>query len=842
MGTRSLIEPIIQRSGSQREIGRQSGKENVAPELARKRSGRERRRQSRDSKKLQRNPERRTYSFSPGRDTIRVPRDSYQQHPVPPLPDNVGNMAGPSTAMTNGEKSDHDVPMPDVRDDIGRVPTLHKRSGHELLRRKSSKRRKEDHDREAEIKAMSSFMPTPIRASTTPDTMGRPMKRDTIKMRGFNRMFTNPASDVSLPLQESIHSSLSSNSERHISYELKGMFSPHPTIRYSGSPRYAPPPALPGLERSDSKRKRTLDAPIPKETLKAAKRIDELADDLDASDLRELMERADRRRDKKKADDREKMARKLAKRAAKQKQDEREAIEHGLPPPKNLDRGVMGRELQGLGIVEGEPSGLSRKASNASSRRRGKRPEPFTPEELRAPVPEFSRTGSLPPTEPGSPTSEREIAIIEIAQVARLSRANMSPPSSPKDHKRSESSISQLIDLQKPTIPRISAERPSGETQKLDQARRGSSEASTKQHSSWTSFFKRRSKDKRELAQSSFSNTTRESLITPQPPSVTYAVSSNSSSAAPKRTMSRFREDLPELPISPPDSRVQSPEAENTPPIYIQNRHIDTAVRATVSARDPFLDGPSRRYDTPTSGFHSVDPPSRLRNGTPASGRRSADVPSPELTNAMSQSLASIDSEGSWLSGRPRAGSKRSSAQQPVPLRESSSSLEKRYKEFSDSAEELGIAEDEYFSRMTPGPEEMYNKSSTRPISGNPMPSSDDEDGDSVADPRGQKTKWGAVARTPTVIRATTARSDSRQGQMGETDDSEAEDSVESPRSDKRDEEVETPETPEGHGLQRATSVDYKAAHMRHISAGSARLLDLKPRASGESKRASVGN
>jgi hypothetical protein len=47
--------------------------------------------------------------------------------------------------------------------------------------------------------------------------------------------------------------------------------------------------------------------------------------------------------------------------------------------------------------------------------------------------------------------------------------------------------------------------------------------------------------------------------------------------------------------------------------------------------------------------------------------------------------------------------------------------------------------------------------------------------------------------------------------------------------------------TPIGGGLQRATSVDYKAAHMRHISAGSAKLLDLKPRPSGESKRMSIG-
>jgi len=41
-------------------------------------------------------------------------------------------------------------------------------------------------------------------------------------------------------------------------------------------------------------------------------------------------------------------------------------------------------------------------------------------------------------------------------------------------------------------------------------------------------------------------------------------------------------------------------------------------------------------------------------------------------------------------------------------------------------------------------------------------------------------------------------------------------------------------------GVRRATSVDLGKAHVRHISAGSARLLDLGSRASGESKRMSV--
>ena len=46
-----------------------------------------------------------------------------------------------------------------------------------------------------------------------------------------------------------------------------------------------------------------------------------------------------------------------------------------------------------------------------------------------------------------------------------------------------------------------------------------------------------------------------------------------------------------------------------------------------------------------------------------------------------------------------------------------------------------------------------------------------------------------------------------------------------------------------GSSIHRATSVDLgKSGHARHISAGSARLLDLPPRSSGELKRLSSGS
>jgi hypothetical protein len=293
--------------------------------------------------------------------------------------------------------------------------------------------------------------------------------------------------------------------------------------------------------------------------------------------------------------------------------------------------------------------------------------------------------------------------------------------------------------------------------------------------------------------------------------------------------MSKFREDLPELPMSPPASRVQSPEADTLPPI--RTDYPDKRIGSQASSDDPRV-----RYDTPTSGYRSIDAVN-LRNETPTSGHQTMDAPSPEPTG-LSQSLASIDSEGSWLSGR-KAGSKRGSTPLPHhPLRDSASSLGRRYKEFGESAEELGIAEDEYFSRLTPGPEEQYriNRQST----GNPMPSSDEEDGGSITSPvSSEKTKWGAVARQATVVHRE-PRAKSREGFLNEfvDDDSMYEAPADTP----------TELTSKGFGdddtvdLHRATSIDLGTKHARHISAGSARLLDVKPRASGEARRLSSGD
>lgn len=796
------------------------------------------RKSSRDSKKLQKDPERRrTYSFSPGRnDSIRVARDE-NRPPIPPLPANWkgkerSNIQGPESNIISKPPRASTQPI-DNTQEWQRIPTLRKRSAQDLPRRKSSKKRKEDRDREQEIRAMVAFLPTQAGVADA-KLPGKLRERESTRMRGNLRRSTEDKSlDVSLLLAESLNSARSdSGNETSFKLTALDMLAPRPTIRYSERPIYVPGASRFVSERSESRMKRISErVPVPEGAMKASRRIDELADDLSAGELRELMERDAKRKEKKKLAERIKAEERIARRQEKQSQEEADAIRHGTPSPDIVERGVMGREVVGLGIgTSAIVTSSKRKGSTGSDSGRGKRPaETFrqetptgSPIERLNPFSNFHRTASLT-SENLTPASDRSLPILEVARVATIGKANVSPTMGPQGHNRGASSISQMIELNKEeaSIPTIAAapilvrREPSQKPP----------ETSNRTPQSWTSFFKLRARNKsgHTSTPSSFSNTSRDSMHAGSPPpgpQFGYQPM-RSASTIPKRTMSKFREDLPELPISPPESRVQSPEADVVPPIrtgYPEKR---------APSEDPRV-----RYDTPTSGYRSIEA-MRLRDETPTSGHRSG-VSSPEPVRMLSQSLASIDSEGSWLSGG--RGSKRGSTQVPQHhFHDSSSSLSKKYKEFSESAEELGIAEDEYFSRLTPGPEEAYKIH--RQSTGNPMPSSDEEDGGSIASPvASEKSKWGAVGRHPTVVhREPTAMS-------GEVILNEFEDDAMSGIIDEIPEEPRNtydnnndgPDTPD---IQRARSVQLDRKHVRNISAGSARMLDLKPRASRDTKR-----
>lgn len=740
----------------------------------------------------------RAYSFSPGRqDSIGIARAKKQ--PVASLP--PGSLP---TIMDRGYRNRGESPLLNGDGSIPRVPTLHhdnsgnkRKSGQQLPRKKSSKRRKEDHDREAEIKAMSQFMP--VRPATDTWTAGRPMKRESVRAkRAFHRSWDeHPSSDISLPVPESIDTSMSSDSEQ-VSWKVSAFdaLAPRPTLRYSSHPIYGPANTSGPIRSPSSRKKLSEREPLPESALKASRRIDDLADDLDASDLRELMERDKRRREKKKEKERERVERRLARRAEKQRRQETEATRGGTPPPQNLERGVLGRELPTTGpdSTSAVVTSSKRRPSHDSPRQRSKEASPEAPpvnrEDAPSPLDNFYRTDSIPAQ------SSTNIEVLQHEHERKPESTKQDPssprPSSPglmnfiRSKKRRSRSPRQT------GVEKIETNSPPSISLKAEDAESGGGRTSDSGSSRpWMSLFRWGGKIRRGSGPSSFSNTSRDSMLAnppPQPPA-SY-VPRRVSGGIPKRTMSRFREDLPELPLSPPDSRVASPEAEHIPAEPLPIIHDDTQMR----------------YDTPTSVRRSQE----IMRATPSSFHRDEMQSSPA---PQSMSLASIDSEASWLSGRvaPKrasAGLRSSLQAQRIPSGNSDSSGR------TDEA----IADDEYLNSVVPA---ELRRSST----GEARPSSDEEDG--------HDARWGEVGHIPTVMHhRETMRS--REGLLLQSfeDEKDIEKSSAKSSDEGTFEEGVSPVEP-----QRARSVLLNKGHVRNFSAGSAKLLDLSPRPSGENKR-----
>ncbi|KAI0017622.1 hypothetical protein F4780DRAFT_579155 [Xylariomycetidae sp. FL0641] len=756
--------------------------------------------------KLHRRP--RDYSYSPGRrDTLKIARTRKEKkESVPPVPAEPAAVPSTSNAAHGPQAAPAAPTEPKTSsDDLAtRVPTLHhdtsrnKRKGKELPRKKSSKRRKEDHDREAEIKAMSQFVPT--RPATDSFTAGRPVKKDSKRFKtGLHTSWDEPSSEVSLPMPESLHSAMSTDSEC-VSWKVSALSSlaPRPTIRCTSNPVYGPTSSS-GPQRSQSTRRRISErGTIPESTLKAHKRVHDLAEDLDASDLRELMERDARRRERKKEREREKVERRLARRAEKQRAEEAEAARNGRSPPPNLERGVLGREM-----TESPGSRTSavvtssrRRSSSESPPRKGKEPaQPGETESHRqtpSPLDEFHRTDSIP-LEPPTPVTATEPEAHPEPERPRSARST-SPRLIDYLRSRRSRSIRSLRSIRSKASRSNSPKPPAQEQSDVASPSPADGESvsrtsESKRSRAWKSLFKWGKNRRASDGPSSFENTSRDSMQAIQPPPpVNYMPPRVPSSRVPKRTMSRFREDLPELPASPPDSRVHSPEDEGVYPEPL-----------------PIIpDDVPTRYDTPTSA-HRATPSLHQRDEVQAS-------PAPQ-----SMSLASIDSEASWLSGRisrKRTSSAFRNSLQHPPRRISGLS-EGSEIQGSDRSDDDHIADDEYLNSVVPP--HMHRKST-----GEARPSSDEEE--TEAEP-----KWGDVGHTPTVMH----HRETMRSQVGLLDS--LDDEKEFAKEAEDDDEGQSPVRP-----QRASSINLGKGHGRQFSAGSAKLLEISPRPSTERRRSGL--
>lgn len=640
--------------------------------------------------KLQRRQ--RTYSFSPGRhDSIRI--------------DRARRNVEAANRARQGQDGEHSSNLA-----WERTPTLHP------TRRKSSKRRREDHDREAEIKAMSAHMPT--RAATEAYTRSGSKQSTKRAKTGDLGHHQKPASQVSLPYPDSVRSTMSADSD-FIAYKVSALdaLAPRPTLRCTPSTRWTPSKAAAQGTAESLKKPLGEREPIHEDPADSRKRIDDLADDLDAKDLRELMERDNRRRERKRQQDQERMERRLARRAERHRREEAEAKTSGTPPPENLERGVMGRELVGLGI---EPAS----AVVTSSKRRDSDTLPDAPPaeseddvQPAKPLDSFHRPETSPQDDPISvqeqtlPTPPKVVEpqepVSALPQVSRLAGLLRSKKS------RSKSTLGS--DKDRPTE---------------EEAGRKNSESSNKTANriSFTSLLKWGSRNQRYSGPSSFSNTSREEMqaaTTSQSAAQAEALARlqgedaanphyMASKTAPKRTKSRFREDLPEFPLSPPDSRVQSPEADPPPLPVLTENSPEIDLRQT----------PPSRHDTPPS----IERPKGTQSNEPH----------------LSISLASIDSEGSWLSGR--VGSMRASVQRDSLMRANRrENAPPSDSPTNSTREDLAITDDEYLSRLAP---DRSSGAMAGRRSGEGRPSSDAEEAIAPTD----NVKWGRVGAKPEVV------------------------------------------------------------------------------------------
>lgn len=328
----------------------------------------------------------------------------------------------------------------------------------------------------------------------------------------------------------------------------------------------------------------------------------------------------------------------------------------------------------------------------------------------------------------------------------------------------------------------------------------------------------------------SYSNTSRESMSRQPLPAHLSGVAPTTPpiiirrpSAVPRRTMSKFREDLPEsgvsakFPLSPPDSRVQSPDITGSAYSVHRNHKIPSDLRVqSVSSRSAL------RSDSPVSPV--------LLGG-----------------NVMSQSLASVDSEGSWLSGRPL---KRVSNKSHGHVTMNPSGLQ-RNDDFHGSYEELGMTDDEYFKKLNPAVEEqsLYAQSDS-PLGRKPSSTlialdAATESGDEAELAMPPRTFSDApelikriVGRQPTIVHRQ-ARAKSAEGLLDMFPNEPA-----APQTlffDNAEVDSEIPESPASDSepmmVERARSVNLGKQHVRHLSAGSAKLFDIQRRFSSSSQR-----
>lgn len=705
------------------------------------------------------------------------------------------------------------------------TPMLQKRDSAagkgNTLKKRLSKRSARELQREQEIKALSSSPPSgqPRLANTWGYQSSDVRRGPSVHSRYGDRHTSNQ----SLPMGS--QSSLSDNSD-YCTYKVNALavLTPRPMIRYAENHSKHLPPRSTNPSSNSMRKEINLG---DEDDWKSHQRVAELADDMDASALRELLERDRRRREKKRLEEQERRQRRLQRRL------EREQQQH------ESERAEVAKDVEKIDVDE--LRGRDKTPSPATSSRQIRRESTIDEEhEIQE-----KEEGVFPPDQPSSwlrepsnSSQQRENRFSDISAHVIGNIDDRSLRAGKQGHDVNEMSEEDISGHRSPlfqAVANASSARMSSIAQESisDLSRTGNSEKrlsdiSSRRMMSWIAFFRRNSLRKRRSREidappSEFSNTSRDSFMKSQshgsgPTSMPIPIPDRNLRRAGTvyRSQSKFVEHLDNHPISPPDSRMQSPlpvPLETVPDTPV----VDDLDSVEPSPRQSYTEGDDYNYD----------------NGNERRRPKTWDE------NSVVQSLASIDSEGSWMSG---SYLRRISQKNPNFTSWRNSNGMNKLDKYDEAEEnEDDVANDEYLNQLAEeAPETTSNSVTGFRRAGSTAMGLDiaeaESDGSRRSSNMGDTETWHhGLERKPTVVRRESgrARAMSKEVIFGDADMLDTDSMM--------DEDNASPISPVSQEVEinRATSVDYGRdhKHARQISAGSAKLLDIRSRGSVDSRQ-----
>ncbi|KAG0134297.1 hypothetical protein HOY82DRAFT_235985 [Tuber indicum] len=627
-------------------------------------------------------------------------------------------------------------------------------------------------------------------------------KRDKKRIRNFDELEDDrPMSRSSFPARDSINSSLSSQSSMR-AYKVRNIFTPRPKLHYESSTGTSPTksarlhPLTPSRSNSRSIRDgRHARAGITDEELLRGGRVDELADELDVHGIKEALDRDRRRKERKKKEDHEKLQKKLERRAAKQREQERMDREMGF----EMDDDHFQRNLysgRNYGAPEYQTGESSRSAGRAGFMLT---PEPYPfpdpddrPRDSQSPL-SWIHDPSQEDINRAARSAQRVDMVTPVSMDSNRdttggpgyrgpeqidSYKSTGPLAQP--HESSHTGGTRHVDDYQPAF------RGGFVVDDDDDMDRDGLDAGIDpgrgKASGWTSFLKKATAARMRKEQGTRGIRFGESVLmsdsegeethggepaqgnefyevddlrknrgqTPGahiPDEVAFAMTAletghvrgKDSVEAEKR--GSFTPGRPLLPYSL-HGRPSSSKSSLT---GLPHRVPTSNPRSYLGSLDFGIDSPTLpTQPIRTSSTHSQNHygrPSPTQRYSPSMHRHSLEAVGPDgrPRSLMSTSLASIDSEGSWLSGR--VANPRGSINHISPLRTSATSLRRRYQEFDDNGSTNG---DDYFSGVTPRRKRMENGGDEEMNGVTRLDLSDVEDSDEEGsvDSEAEKKMW----------------------------------------------------------------------------------------------------